>query len=223
MKFNSKDISIPVIVLCAVCLIVAGSLSVTNFFTKDTIAALNLEAEQKARTVVLPGSTSFDPGDAESTYYIGKKDDGSINGYVFATEGTGYGGSGSVRILTGISADGEVTGISFLTLNETPGLGMNAQNDSYLDQYKQPVPANGFTVIKTGQVNAGQISALTGATITTNGVTNAVNLAIQQYNTIIDSAKEVSAVSDNTAISNQEVTDFVDNSLAKDDNKNGGA
>ena len=100
---------------------------------------------------------------------------------------------------------------------------MNAQNDSYLDQYKQPVPANGFTVIKTGQVNAGQISALTGATITTNGVTNAVNLAIQQYNTIIDSAKEVSAVSDNTAISNQEVTDFVDNSLAKDDNKNGGA
>lgn len=223
MKFKSKDIAIPAIVLCAVCLIVAGSLSVTNFFTRDTIATLNLENEQKARIVVLPGSTEFEPGDTESTYYIGKKEDGSINGYIFTTEGTGYGGSGSIRILTGISADGEVTGISFLTLNETPGLGMNAQNDSYLDQYKQSVPANGFSIIKTGQANAGQISALTGATITTNGVTNAVNLAIQQYNTIIGSSEKVSTMSDTTTISNQEVANFVNISFAKNDKGNGGA
>ena len=75
----------------------------------------------------------------------------------------------------------------FLSKDETPGLGMNAQKDSYKDQYKQPVPENGFTLVK-GEAAEGEISAMTGATITSTAVTDAVNAAIEQYNTIKEGA-----------------------------------
>ena len=54
MKFKPKEIAVPALILCAICLIITGALSVTNFITKDTIEALNLETEKEARTVVLP-------------------------------------------------------------------------------------------------------------------------------------------------------------------------
>ena len=106
-------------------------------------------------------------------------------GYIFTTEASGYGGK--LKVMTGISSDGTITGISFLSIDETPGLGMNAQKDSYKDQYKQPVPENGFTLVK-GEAAEGEISAMTGATITSTAVTDAVNAAIEQYNTIKEGA-----------------------------------
>lgn len=182
MKFKAKDIAMPAIILCAVCLVITGALSVTNFITKDKIAALAVETEQSARSIVLPDTTKFEAGDTDGTYYIGKKDDGSMNGYVFTTEAKGYGGT--IRVMTGINNKGEVTGVNILSLNETPGLGMNAQKESFRDQYKQPVPSKGFTVIKTGKAGNGNISAMTGATITSKGVTEAVNAAVQKYNEV---------------------------------------
>ena len=53
MKFKPKEIAVPALILCAICLVITGALSVTNFITKDTIEALNLQPEKEARTVVL--------------------------------------------------------------------------------------------------------------------------------------------------------------------------
>ena len=85
MKFKPKEIAVPALILCAICLIITGALSVTNFITKDTIEALNLETEKSARTVVLPDAANFEAGDSEESYFIGKADDGSEKGYVFTT------------------------------------------------------------------------------------------------------------------------------------------
>lgn len=52
--------------------------------------------------------------------------------------------------MTGINTEGEITGVTILSLDETPGLGMNAQNASFTDMYKQTVPEGGFNVIKSG-------------------------------------------------------------------------
>ena len=163
-------------------LIITGALSVTNFITKDTIEALNLETEKEARTVVLPDAANFEAGDSEETYYVGKADDGSEKGYVFTTTAKGYGGT--IQVMTGINTEGEITGVTILSLNETPGLGMNAQNASFTDMYKQTAPESGFNVIKSGTAGDGNIVALTGATITSQAVTDAVNSAIEQYNEI---------------------------------------
>lgn len=48
MKFKPKEIAVPALILCAICLIITGALSVTNFITKDTIEALNLQTEKEA-------------------------------------------------------------------------------------------------------------------------------------------------------------------------------
>ena len=182
MKFNAKEIAIPALILCAICLVVTGALSGTNFIKKDAIAALNLETEQAARSVVLPDASQFEPGDEEATYYVGTGDDGSVKGYIFNNSAKGY--SSTLQVMTGISAEGEVTGVTILSLSETPGLGMNAQNADFTDMYKQPVPENGFTVLKSGTADNGNIVALTGATITSQAVTDAVNAAVSQYHEI---------------------------------------
>ena len=179
MKFKPKEIAVPALILCAICLIITGALSVTNFITKDTIEALNLQTEKEARTVVLPDAANFEAGDSEESYYVGKADDGSEKGYVFTTTAKGYGGT--IQVMTGINTEGEITGVTILSLDETPGLGMNA---SFTDMYKQTVPEGGFNVIKSGTAGDGNIVALTGATITSQAVTDAVNSAIDQYNEI---------------------------------------
>ena len=173
MKFKPKEIAVPALILCAICLIITGALSVTNFITKDTIEALNLQTEKEARTVVLPDAANFEAGDSEESYYVGKADDGSEKGY-----------GGTIQVMTGINTEGEITGVTILSLDETPGLGMNAQNASFTDMYKQTVPEGGFNVIKSGTAGDGNIVALTGATITSQAVTDAVNSAIDQYNEI---------------------------------------
>ena len=54
---------------------------------------------------------------------------------------------------------------------------MNATNEEFMTQFSEKkVPA--FVVTKTGAKEENEIDALSGATITTNAVTNGVNAAI---------------------------------------------
>ena len=94
-------------------------------------------------------------------------------GYVFTTAAKGYGGD--VEIMTGVDAEGKITGISILSIEETPGLGMNAKKDSFKDQYKGK--SGELAVNKDG----GEIVAITSATITSRAVTSAVNQALALY------------------------------------------
>ena len=103
-------------------------------------------------------------------------------GYVFETESKGYGGT--IQVMTGISTEGDVTGVVILSHAATPGLGANAEKENFRDQFKQPAPENGLDVVKYQPPAEGQIEAMTGATITSKAVTSAVNLAIEQYHTI---------------------------------------
>ena len=77
-----------------------------------------------------------------------------------------------------------MTGVSILSIDDTPGLGMNAKNESFRGQYLQDVPAAGFEVVTDGGAGEGEINALTGATITSKAVTTAVNEAVSQFNNL---------------------------------------
>ncbi len=65
-------------------------------------------------------------------------------GYVFETEASGYGGK--VKVMTGIDAEGAITGVVILSHDETPGLGANAEKPDFLNQFLQQSP--GWKVIK---------------------------------------------------------------------------
>ncbi len=183
-----KAILIPTLVLFLVCLCVTAALAGTNMLTKPIIAQLNIETAKQSRQQVLPDAADFEEaskGDVQ--YHIGKDASGQTVGYVFTnTSNSGYGGA--VEVMTGIDAEGNVTGVVILGHNETPGLGANAEKESFRDQYLQAARAEGFSLIKSGTPGDGQILAMTGATITSNAVTEAVNQSCAQYFTVKEGA-----------------------------------
>lgn len=58
---------------------------------------------------------------------------------------------------------------------------MNAKNESFLTQFIDKTV--GVSVVKNNP-SGNQIQALTGATITSNAVTDAINIALEQANEI---------------------------------------
>ena len=101
----------------------------------------------------------------------------TLVGYVvLVTSSEGYGGD--IQIAVGMDTDYKITGLSFLTLNETAGLGMEADTDAFKQQFIGK-SVDQFTYTKTGSTQDSEIDALSGATITTSAVTNAVNAALR--------------------------------------------
>ena len=135
---NFKEFAIPTVALFLICLVATTLLAVTNKVTAPKIAELSAQTEVETRQKVLPAATQFgetqEMKGGSGTYAVGKDTSGNEVGYVFVTVSKGYGGD--VKIMTGVDKNGAVTGISPLELNETAGLGMKAQNASFLDQFK---------------------------------------------------------------------------------------
>ena len=175
-KLNAKTVLAPAAILTVICIVVSGLLGVTNALTKDKIAEVQAETAAESRSVVLPSAESFEEADGYYIAYAGS----DIVGYVFETEGTGYGGA--VSVMTGITSEGDISGIAILDQSETPGLGGNCTKESFQEQYKQK--AQTITVVKNQEASDGEIEALTGATITSRAVTSAVNEAVEMYNEV---------------------------------------
>lgn len=178
MKLSFKNVVQPALILCSICFVVSALLALTNALTIDVIAKATLEKEETARMLVLSDATSFEAS-ADETYYIGYCD-GEIVGYVFSTEANGYGGA--ISVMTGISTNSTITGVTIVSHDETPGLGSNAEKTEFTDQYQQN--STEFSVVKNTEAGDGEIEALTGATITSKAVTTAVNIATELYETI---------------------------------------
>ena len=100
---------------------------------------------------------------------------GNNIGYVIAsTSSDGYGGDVSISV--GITKDNIINGIEFLAIAETPGLGMRATEDEFKTQFNGKKGAV-LSVTKSGNAGEAEINAISGATITSRAVTNAVNAA----------------------------------------------
>ena len=176
MKVQASSVLKPALTLFVICLIVTALLTGTNLLTKDRIAEQAKITAEESRRVVLPDAEAFEAADG---CYKGTSG-GETVGYVFETEAKGYGGT--VQVMTGIDTAGSITGVVILSHGETPGLGANAERASFTDQYKQAAPENGIALVKNKAPAAGEVEALTGATITSRAVTDAVNAAVEQYN-----------------------------------------
>ena len=109
-----------------------------------------------------------------------KDSSGNKIGYVIdATSKNGYGGD--VQIALGITNEGEITAFSVVSHSETPGLGSRSTEPEFANQFSG-MPAQIIEFTKTGKTKENEIDAISGATITTTAVTEAVNEAIAFYN-----------------------------------------
>ena len=181
-KFSAREILIPTISLFLISAVVTLLLAVTDSVTKPKIEELQIETENRTKTAVLSSADSFSAAmtvsmdGTEYTYYEGYGSDGTVIGYVITAVTKGYGGELSVMV--GVNDDGAVSGIDFLSISETAGLGMNAQKDEFREQY---VGKSGQIGVSKNSPSETEIQALTGATITSKAVTAAVNDALKVY------------------------------------------
>ncbi len=178
-----KEIVIPAISLFLICLVATALLGFTNQITAPKIEQLAIETENNAKKEVLSDAADFSDkmtaalDGTEYSYYEGLDGDKNVIGYVFTTVAKGYGGD--IKVMVGVDKSGSVTGVSILEISETAGLGMNAKNESFLKQF---LSKNGeISVIKNGTPADNEISALTGATITSKAMAKAVNTALALY------------------------------------------
>ncbi len=157
--------------LCLITLAAALLLGGVNAITKDRIAAAAVETRNNAMQSLLPEAESFEEG--ENGIFKGVGPDGDA-GYCVNVISSGFGGD--ISIMVGIKPDGTVAGIEILENSETAGLGANCTKDEFKKQFgglEYPV-----TVVK-GSANEGSVSAITGATITSNAVAGGVNSAYE--------------------------------------------
>ncbi len=113
---------------------------------------------------------------AERDIFIGEFD-GKKNTVAFEVFGKGYGGLLGVIVGVNLEND-EIVGIGVTTHSETPGLGSKAKTDlSFPAQFK------GRSIKDSLQLKAdgGEIDAISGATITSRGVSGAVVEAARVY------------------------------------------
>ena len=82
--------------------------------------------------------------------------------------------------MVGIDKSGKLAGIQILSQAETAGLGANCTNPEFYEQYAGKSIEKDIEVVKS-EGNDSQIKAITGATITSKGVTTAVNDAVKFY------------------------------------------
>ena len=182
------------LILTIITVIAGVSLGAVYEITKAPIATAKGNAKQEACQQVFPEADEFASQkvdkDAASKaikelganatvdeVYVAKMAGSEVGYVVTATDKEGYGGN--IQISVGIMKDGTTNGISILSINETAGLGMNATEPSFYNQFSGKTTSQ-FAVSKDGGEGE-PIDALSGATITTRAVTGAVNVALGYY------------------------------------------
>ena len=189
------------IILMAITLIAGGGLACVNMMTADTIAENERQAALAAYEAVLPGAeistddaltskveqfleTGYGDGAFGRVYIneavVGKDASGEVSGYAISVSSMeGY--DGEIALSIGILPDGTVTGISFTTITETAGMGMLANEESWKAQFKDK-NVEAFKLNKSGgSTTDEEIDSVSGASITSGAVVNAVNAALDFF------------------------------------------
>ncbi len=179
----------PVIALTLIAAIAGVALSGVYSMTKGTIELQELQKKTAAYKEVCPDAETFERVDAAeeliakqdekaspkiNEFYVGKTADGQVAGYAASVTAKGFGGD--VTMALGLTPDGAVRKIAFTELNETAGLGMEADKAPFKDQFTGR--SGELSLIKGTASGEQEISALTGATVTSTAVVNGINAGL---------------------------------------------
>lgn len=212
MKQMLKD----TLILFVITLVAGLALGAVYLVTKDPIAVQQEKKKANAYRTVFSDAASFedeenfdaqearavldqadnaDYSEEEITMIASALDEsGELLGYVVTvTTHAGYGGD--ITFSMGIRLDGTINGVSITDISETAGLGMRAP-DVLAPQFEGKATDSRFTVTKMGATYPSEIDAISGATITSNALTDGVNAGViycqyrmAQNGVISDSAK----------------------------------
>ncbi|MBR3560125.1 MAG: FMN-binding protein [Oscillospiraceae bacterium] len=189
MKIDSKFIIRVAGTLTAICLVVSALLGGVNAITADKIAAINAANTEASLNAVSEGADEFAPlaltdamtatasaAGAKLTEAYEVKAAGEKIGYAFKVVASGS--QGNIEMIVGVDADNAVTGVSIVNNKETAGIGSKVMENNalpsgegVLDQFIGMSGAGTLIVGKT-------VDAISGATVSSKGVTKGVNAAL---------------------------------------------
>lgn len=194
VDMDPKYIITLTVTLFITCVIVAGLLGLVNGVTAGPIAEINWQNTQAAMTQVVsdPDNTTFGETPLENTQAmtdaataaggtLGDIYEAQVNGETvgYAVTVSASGSQGTIEMMVGVDAEGTVTGVSIVSHSETSGIGTKIMNNDLLDsgvgvldQFIGKSAADGTLSVGTN------VDAITGATVSTRGVTTGVNAAL---------------------------------------------
>lgn len=169
-------------ILLIITLVAALLLGAVNAVTAPIIAQSELDAQNEALQEIFTEAKEFpevevaegtapNGDDAVVTNAFEAKDaNGETVGMVVKVTPNGFGGA--ITMMVGVDKDGAVVKATILSMSETAGLGTKAKEPKFIDQY------NGKSGQQAVSKDGGEITAITGATISSRAVTRGVNAAI---------------------------------------------
>ena len=198
----NKKIVKDAMILFAFTVVLGLLLGIVNEITKEPIAKVNYEIEQNAYREVFKDADSFEAVEgftakdaakiiAKSEYTAdeitdvkaAKDKDGNILGYVINV--TSHEGSqADISLSVGIRMDGTLNGYSITSISETPGLGMLVKEKPFYSQFENKAEES-YNVVKSTPAADNEIESVTGATISSRAVTNAVNASLVYFRTAL--------------------------------------
>ena len=174
------------VTLFVTCVIVAGLLGLVNSVTEGPIAEKNKTKTAAAIQEVLPemeGSPAVveltdemtaaaSGAGATITEAYEAQAGGSVIGYALKIVASGS--QGNIEMMVGVDAEGAVTGVSIVKNSETSGIGSKVMSNEnvVLDQFIGKSAADG--TLSVGK----NVDAISGATVSSRGVTTGVNAAL---------------------------------------------
>lgn len=187
------------IILTIITLAAGFGLGFVHDITVVPIEKANNEKKQRAYQAVMPDAKSFDSVDVDSSkmdavvsagfekqtvkeIVEGKDEAGNGIGYVLTVvSNQGFGGPIEMSVGVSSTENGKITGLDFLSMSESPGLGDNAKKPEFKDVNFKDKVVEKFTVVKGSASSDDQVVAITGATISSEAVTQGVNAALLYY------------------------------------------
>jgi len=139
-----------------------------------------IAAQKEILSGLMPDAQNFEPvegaenaeGEREILYYRAVDDSGNIMGYAFFQEQRGS--QGQIIVAGAVdSSFSNVLGMDVLSHEETPGLGARITTQEFQSQFRD-IPVSQLALSSSG----GSIDALTGATISSRAVVNALDTKI---------------------------------------------
>lgn len=166
--------------LAIVAAIATGILALVNSQTAPVIAANEASAQTAELEALYPDASNIEivedfTGDANGLVQeVYKVDD---TAYAFKVQSKGY--ADDVIFLIGYNTDGSNSKFAMLQNNDTPGFGQKLAEQGYIDSM-------------TGKNAADGAEMISGATVTSNAVSNGVNAAIEVFNSLTGNKVEAS-------------------------------
>ena len=182
------------IVIVIFSVISGGVLAAVRNATKDRIEyqqlvfvkgpAINLIMEGCSNNPVQDRFKIEDQG-KERDFFVGEFD-GKKDVVAFETYGKGFGGD--IGVITAVNTDTDkIVGVAVTTHSETPGVGARAKTDP---EFRKQFTGQPITDVFKVKADGGQIDALSGATISSRGVSAAVVQAGEIYKRLKDELKK---------------------------------